>query len=193
MSEQPQNAAEQNEAIPPDHAPVESDELTALKAELENCQQQLGESRDQVLRAHAEMQNLRRRAEADVEKAHKFALEKFAGALLSVVDNLERGMEAARAENADLGSIVEGMELTYKGFIDTLERFQLTQINPVGEAFDPQWHEAISMVPGTAAPANSVLNVVQKGYALNGRVLRAAMVVVAKGEAPASSSVDTSA
>lgn len=163
-------------------APIPVDEVSELKSELESCQAELQEARDQVLRAHAEMQNLRRRTEADLEKAHKFALDKFAQALLPVVDNLERALEAAGAEGAELPALLEGVDLTYRSFIDTLAKFQLEQINPVGETFNPELHEAISAVPAPGAAPNSVLNVVQKGYALNGRVVRAALVVVARAE-----------
>lgn len=148
-------------------------EIAALKVELE-------QAREQALRAAAEMQNMRRRAEQDVEKAHKFALEKFVGDLVPVADNLERAIEAANAEGAELKSVVEGVELTLKSLLDALKRHKVEQLDPKGEPFDPQLHQAMTMVPQPEAEPNSVLDVFQKGYTLNGRLVRPAMVVVAK-------------
>lgn len=141
----------------------------------------LAEQRESVLRAQAEVQNMRRRCEADVEKAHKFALEKFSGELLPVLDNLERALRAIPdAQREQVRGLYEGVELTLKGFAETLARFQIRQVNPVGEPFDPQLHQAIAQVPNPSVAPNSVLEVMQKGYTLNGRVLRAAMVVVSR-------------
>lgn len=151
----------------------ENPEISALKAEL-------AQAREQTLRAAAEMQNMRRRAEQDVEKAHKFALEKFVGDLIPVADNLERAIDAANAAGADLASVVEGVELTLKALLDALKRHKVEQLNPKGEPFDPQVHQAMTMVPQPEAEPNSVLDVFQKGYTLNGRLVRPAMVVVAK-------------
>lgn len=133
---------------------------------------------DQLLRGQAEMQNVRRRAEKDVENARKYSLEKFAAELLPVVDNLDRALDNV-ADDADKG-LLEGVELTRKSLLDVLAKFNVEAINPVGEPFDPQVHEAISMVPNPDMEPNSVMDVFQKGYSLNGRVIRAAMVVVAK-------------
>lgn len=141
----------------------------------------LAEQRETVLRAHAEVQNVRRRAEADIEKAHKFALEKFSSALLPVLDNLERALNAVSEGQADqLKALKEGVELTLKGFIETLAKFNVVQIDPHGEPFDPTLHQAIAQVPNPSVAPNTVIEVMQKGYALNGRVIRAAMVVVSK-------------
>jgi molecular chaperone GrpE len=141
----------------------------------------LAEQRETVLRAQAEVQNMRRRCEGDVEKAHKFALEKFSGELLPVLDNLERALRAVPdAQREQVRGLYEGVELTLKGFVETLARFQIRQVNPVGEPFDPQLHQAIAQVPNPSVAPNSVLEVMQKGYTLNGRVLRAAMVVVSR-------------
>ncbi|MGC8121762.1 nucleotide exchange factor GrpE [Marinobacter sp. VGCF2001] len=157
-------------------------------SELEALQQKLQEHQEQALRAQAEMQNVRRRAEIDVEKAHKFALEKFVKELLPVADSLEKAVESTEGhENAGelVGSIREGVEMTLNLFMNSLKKFNVEQLNPVGEPFDPQHHEAMSMVPAPDAEPNSVVAVVQKGYQLNGRVVRPAMVVVAKAdEAP---------
>lgn len=152
---------------------AESSEIAALKDEL-------ALAKEQVLRAAAEAQNARRRAEQDVERAHKFALEKFVGDLLPVADNLERSVAAASAEGADIAVLIEGVELTLKSLIDALKRHQVVQIDPKGEPFDPNLHQAMTMVPQPEAEPNSVLDVFQKGYTLNGRLVRPAMVVVAK-------------
>lgn len=157
------------------------EEIAGLSAQVEALQQELADVRDQMLRAAAEAQNVRRRSEADVEKAHKFALEKFSRELLPVVDSLEKATEALGEVDE---SQKEGVEMTLRLFMGVLEKFQIHQVNPLGQTFDPQFHEAMSMVPNPSLPANSVLDVLQKGYTLNGRLLRPAMVVVATGGAP---------
>jgi molecular chaperone GrpE len=142
----------------------------------------LAEQRDMVLRAQAEVQNMRRRCEADVEKAHKFALEKFSAELLTVMDNLERALAAVPDPRDDkIRGLCEGVELTLKGFLEILNKFSIEQIDPTGQPFDPQLHQAMTMVPNPNMEPNTVMDVMQKGYTLNGRVLRPAMVVVSKG------------
>ncbi|WP_372965862.1 nucleotide exchange factor GrpE [Marinobacter sp.] len=156
----------------------EGSELEVLKAQLQEYQ-------DQALRAQAEMQNVRRRAEVDVEKAHKFALEKFVKELLPVADSLEKAVESTEGHESAgelVASIRQGVEMTLSLLLGSLKKFSVEQINPVGEPFDPQHHEAMSMVPAPDAEPNSVVAVVQKGYLLNGRVVRPAMVVVAKAD-----------
>jgi molecular chaperone GrpE len=141
----------------------------------------LAEQRDMVLRAQAEVQNMRRRCEADVEKAHKFALEKFSAELLTVMDNLERALAAVPdPENEQIKGLCEGVELTLKGFLEILNKYSIEQIDPTGQPFDPQLHQAMTMVPNPNMEPNTVMDVMQKGYTLNGRVLRPAMVVVSK-------------
>jgi molecular chaperone GrpE len=141
----------------------------------------LAEQRDTVLRAQAEIQNMRRRCEADIEKAHKFALEKFSAELMPVLDNLDRALGAVPdAQKEQVKALYEGVELTLKGFLETLAKFNIKQVNPHGEPFDPQVHQAIAQVPNPAVAPNTVIEVMQKGYTLHGRVLRAAMVVVSK-------------
>ncbi len=141
----------------------------------------LAEQRDSVLRAQAEVQNMRRRCEADVERAHKFALEKFSVELLSVMDNMERALQAvADPEDEKVKALCEGIELTQKEFLSILNKFEIEQINPEGEPFDPQVHEAMSMVENPDVEPNTVMTVVQKGYTLHGRVIRPAMVLVSK-------------
>ncbi len=159
-----------------------ADELAALKAEIETLKGQASEAKDQALRTAAEMQNLRRRTERDVETAHKFGQEKLINSLLPVLDNLDRALSSG--ENADgedaLKALIEGVELTRKSAFDALSKHSVEILDPVGEPFDPEYHEAMTMVPSETAEPNSVIDVLQKGYTLNGRLLRAAMVVVAK-------------
>jgi len=154
------------------------EEIASLSAQVEGLQQEIASARDQMLRATAEAQNVRRRTEADIEKAHKFALEKFSRELLPVVDSLEKATEAMAGADE---SQKEGVEMTLQLFLAAMEKFQIKQLNPLGQTFDPQYHEAMSMVPNPALPSNSVMDVLQKGYTLNNRLLRPAMVVVATG------------
>ena len=154
-----------------------------LRSELEVVQAEAAAALDQVLRAQAEIQNIRRRAERDVESASKYAIEKFSGALIPVIDNLERALSLMDTDNEQIRPLNEGIELTHRSFIDVLQRFGIEVLDPAGEPFDPACHEAISTVENDEVEPNTVLQVVQKGYLLNGRVLRAAMVLVAKPQA----------
>jgi molecular chaperone GrpE len=156
------------------------DSVEILQARIETLEQELTEAKDQTLRTQAEMQNIRRRAQADVEKAHKFALEKFSAELLPVIDNLERALETIPPNDASTKPIEEGISLTLKSFLDVIAKFNMTVIDPAGEPFDPQMHQAMSMIENKEVEPNTVLQVVQKGYSLNGRVIRAAMVMVSK-------------
>ncbi|MEH6649137.1 MAG: nucleotide exchange factor GrpE [Motiliproteus sp.] len=166
-----------------------------LEQELEQAQQALTEAADQVMRAQADAQNIRRRAEQDVSKARKFALEKFAEELIPVVDNLERGIESAQNDDADVKVIREGMELTLTSFITALKKFNVETVDPQNEPFDPQLHQAMTMVENDNVEPNTVLHVMQKGYQLNGRLVRPAMVMVSKGGAkkPTAPSIDEKA
>ncbi len=141
---------------------------------------QLVSAQENALRAAAEAQNIRRRAEQDIEKAHKFALEKFATDLLAVLDSLERGLEVSDPTDEKIRPMREGMELTYKLFLDTMKRFQVERVDPQGEPFNPEQHQAMAMEESIHAEPNSVLKVFQCGYMMNGRLLRPAMVVVSK-------------
>lgn len=140
----------------------------------------------EVLRLHADMQNIRRRAEQDVEKAHKFGQEKLISELLPVLDNLERALQATDSQSdagqsADpVSALRQGVELTLKSFLDCLRKFNVNVLDPVGAPFDPQFHQAMGMVESQTAEPGSVLAVMQKGYSLHGRVLRPAMVMVAR-------------
>lgn len=149
----------------------------ALQQALAAAEQQAVENRENHLRALAEIENVRRRAVRDVESAHRYGLEKFAAELLAVRDSLELGLEAG--EKADVRSLLAGKEATLKLLAKAFEKFNITEINPLGEPFDPQFHEAIAMQESDRAEPNSVLQVVQKGYQLNGRLLRPARVIVA--------------
>jgi molecular chaperone GrpE len=155
-------------------------DLDEAEVTLEHLQAELAAARDAALRAAAEAQNARRRAEQDVEKARKFALERFTGDLLPVVDNLERALETTSSDVVDAKAIVEGVELTLKGLLGVLEKNNIIQVNPLGEPFDPQLHQAMSIVENGDVEPNSVLFVMQKGYTLSGRLVRPAMVTVSK-------------
>ena len=143
-------------------------------------EEELVTARDDALRAQADAQNVIRRAEQDVEKARKFALERFTGELLPVVDNLERALEAASGDEEVVKPIAEGVELTLKSFLDALAKFHVEVVDPQGEPFDPNVHQAMSMVENNDVEPNSVIAVMQKGYILNGRLVRPAMVMVSK-------------
>ena len=143
-----------------------------LEAELEAA-------KDAALRAQADAMNVQRRAEHEVEKARKFALERFCGDLLSVVDNLERALESSGDEQGS-AALAEGVELTRKGFMDVLAKYGVEAVDPQGEPFDPETAQAMSMVEQPDVEPNSVVAVMQKGYLLNGRLLRPAMVMVSK-------------
>jgi molecular chaperone GrpE len=139
-----------------------------------------------VLRLHADMQNLRRRAEQDVEKAHKYGQERLVSELLPVMDNLERALQVAgEQENELLSALRQGVELTLKSFVGCLNKFNVQAVDPVGEPFDPQFHQAMGMQESTTAEPNTVIAVMQKGYTLNGRVLRPAMVMVSRAPSEA--------
>lgn len=149
-------------------------------SETEELQEQVSKASDQVLRIQAEMQNVRRRAERDVENAHKYALDKFTADLLPVVDNLERALSTIDAADEAQKAVNTGLELTLKTFIDVLSRFKIEVVDPTGQPFDADLHQAVSMVPNPELEPNTVMDVFQKGYTLNGRLVRPAMVVVSK-------------
>ena len=172
--ETPETAPEAAEAAP------EAGEEPTLEEVVAQLQDDLAGARDAALRAQADAQNVQRRAEQDVEKARKFALERFTNELLPVVDNLERALEAASGDDEAIKPIAEGVELTLKSFIDVLGKFNVEVVDPQGEPFDPNLHQAMSMVENPDVEPNSVIAVMQKGYTLNGRLVRPAMVMVSK-------------
>lgn len=158
------------------------EEVVDPEAALAAAEAKASESWDRYLRAAAELENVRKRAERDVEKAHKFALERFGKELLAVRDTLEMGLAAAD-ENATVESLLEGKNATLKLLASIMQQFGIEQLDPAGEPFDPELHEAISVQPSDDVEPGSVVTVVQKGYTLNGRLLRPAMVIVAADQA----------
>lgn len=179
MSEK--NSQERDESPSPEVAADErasGDALDALQSDLEAMEVKAKEHWDQFLRTQAELENLRKRAERDLENAHKYALEKFAGELLPVKDSLEMGLDAA--DNGGENKIREGTELTLRMLSQVLEKFGVQEVNPVGERFDPERHQAMSAQATEEYPPNTVVAVMQKGYLLNDRLLRPAMVMVSK-------------
>lgn len=151
-------------------------DVAALQKQLEQANAQVAVLQDTVLRTQADMENQRRRNDKQVEDAHKFAVQRFVEALLPVLDSLERGMQA----EGDINSIREGMQLTLKQFEDTLGRFKVEAIDPQGQPFNPELHQAVSTINSPNHSSDTVVNVFQKGYSLNGRVVRPAMVQVCK-------------
>jgi molecular chaperone GrpE len=147
---------------------------------IEKLQADLAEVQDAALRAAADAQNVKRRAEQDVEKARKFALDQFSKDLLPVIDNLERALEAAPSDNEAVKPIAEGVELTLKSFTEVMKKNRIEVVDPAGEPFDHELHQAISMVENPDVEPNTVIAVMQKGYTLNGRLMRPAMVMVSK-------------
>lgn len=178
-----------------DEKNLNSEEAGAANADARvlELEEQLAAAKDQSLRAAADLQNIRRRAEQDVEKAHKFALEKFAGDLLPIIDSLERGLELSNADDETIKPMREGIALTLKMFQDTLKRYNLEAIDPHGQPFNAEHHQAMAMQESAEVEPNSVLNVFQKGYLLNGRLLRPAMVVVSKAPSAAQPSINEKA
>ena len=156
-----------------------AEEMTPAEV-IAQLQDELVGAKDDVLRAQADAQNAARRAEQEVEKARKFALERFAGELLPVADNLERALEAASGDSEEVKAIAEGVELTLKSFMDVMGKFNVEVVDPNGEPFDPNLHQAMSMVENKDVEPNTVIAVMQKGYTLNGRLVRPAMVMVSK-------------
>jgi molecular chaperone GrpE len=181
-NEKPEPTAAEEAAEAAESAEEAVADIAEAEITLEHLQEELTAAKDAALRAQAEAQNARRRAEQEVEKARKFALERFAGALLPVVDNMERSIDAVAAVAVEeVKPIGEGVELTLKSLMEVLGQFNIEQINPAGEPFDPQLHQAMTMVPNPDLEPNTVMDVMQKGYTLSGRLIRPAMVVVSKG------------
>ena len=169
---------------------VEVDENVEQSAEISrdtddsaSLETQLEELKEALLRSQADVQNVRRRAERDIENAHKYAIEKFIKDLLAVLDSMERALELAATTDGFDMAMLEGTQMTHKLLLDTVSRHGVEAIDPVGERFDPQQHEAMSMVESEGQEPNTVTAVMQKGYKLEGRVIRAAMVVVTKPKA----------
>ena len=151
-----------------------------LEALLAEAKAEAEKHKDMALRVQADMENLRRRTRMDVESAHKFALEKFVNALIPAMDSMEMGMDAAEKEGATVESIKEGVEMTFKQLLDVLQDFDVSRVDPTGEKFDPQLHEAMTMIPSPDHESNTDVDTIQKGYTLNDRLVRAARVIVAQ-------------
>lgn len=185
INAQAEQAIETQKQVETQTEAVETDPLADAQARIAELEAYIADAdkreQDINLRAQAEIQNIRRRAEQDVEKAHKFALEKFSKELLNVVDNLERGLAALDNAVTDekTQALVDGVEMTHKEFVSTLAKFGVEAVGVVGEVFNPELHQAISMQPAEGIAANHISVVLQKGYTLQGRVIRPAMVMVA--------------
>lgn len=202
MSKEPhQDAAEQTGTVAEELQDLEQAQVGAETGDDTNTDQDISleqaleklaqaelaaqKAHDDLLRVQAEMQNLRRRTEQDIEKAHKYGQEKFSAELLSVMDNLERALDAASAhENEAVKAIYDGVDLTLKSFSDCFSKFNIEAVDPLGEPFDPALHQAMSMQENPDVEPNTIIAVMQKGYTLHGRVIRPAMVLVAKGSSP---------
>lgn len=156
--------------------------INELEVQLLESQKNECDWRDRLLRAKAEMENIRRRTELDIEKAHKFALEKFSVDLLPVLDNLERALELADKNNSDLASMIEGIELTLKSLHGVIYKYGIEIIDDINVPFNPDMHQAMSLIESTDQQPNHVVMVMQKGYRLNGRLLRPAMVTVSNSK-----------
>ena len=181
-AEQLQEAASSDARAEGDQLPLEHGELSAL---LEDARDKADEHWNQCLRLQADIENLRKRSERDLANAHKFALERFAQELLPVRDSLEMGIAAFTAENADPDKLSEGVALTLQMLTSALEKFAITEVNPQDERFDPDFHQAMTTQERADVEPNTVVTVVQKGYLLNDRLIRPAMVIVSR--APAAS------
>lgn len=194
MSETDQNhdvETEIDEVIESTESEAVNEEVT-LETQLADAQAKADDNWDQLVRAKAEMDNVRRRTERDLANAHKFALEKFAQELLPVIDSMEMGVATAQDESADVGKIREGMEMTLKMFETAVEKFGIKGVHPHGEAFNPEHHQAMTMMDSPEHEPNTIIDVMQKGYLLNERLVRPAMVVVSSANSGASSDTSSS-
>jgi molecular chaperone GrpE len=168
------------EDVVPEAAQAQDETGETMEQQLAKAQVTIKDYWDQMMRLRAEIENNRKRAERDVENAHKYAVKNFVENLLPVIDSMEMGQTAAATDNATLESIREGSALTAEMFVQALEKNGLEQIDPLGEKFDPEKHQAISMIDADNAESNIVIEVMQKGFSLNDRLVRPAMVVVAR-------------
>jgi molecular chaperone GrpE len=175
------NEQTRNEPTAPHEADAApADDVESLRAQLAEAEAKAAENWDKALRASAELENVRRRVEREAAMAQKYALERVLGELVTVLDSLELGLKAVAGEDEETRKHLEGLQLTHRQFWATLERYGVSVIDPQGQPFNPELHEAVSMLESSEAAPNHVLSVMQKGYRLHERLLRPAMVVVAK-------------
>ncbi len=191
MADEEQTLNTESSTEPPAAQTQDVPAAPEAESEVNVLREQLVAAEDRALRVQAEAQNMIRRAERDVENARKFALERCVGALLPVIDNLERALAAMGEPTEATRALLEGVQLTHRSFLDVMQKFDVAVVDPAGEGFNPELHEAMSMVEAPGATPNSVVAVMQKGYTLNGRLVRPAMVVVAR--TASASHVDTTA
>lgn len=177
MSDTPGTPAPENSEWGGDDA---APDLATLSARLAEAESKAAAARDGQLRAIADMENVRKRAEREIANASKYSSEKLLSGLLGVADSLDLGLAAATKPEAQIAALIEGMQLTQKQLTALLEKHGVKSVDPQGQPFDPEAHEAVTMLPSAAVPPNHVLEVMQKGYRLHERLLRPAMVVVAK-------------
>jgi molecular chaperone GrpE len=191
-AEQTQEPAESpnKENTEPKLSKKEQKTVDRLQKELEETKTKADENWNEYLRACAELENTKRRMQRDIENAHKYSVEKFILELLPVKDSLELGLDASKEQNGNIEKLVEGTELTLKMFNDAVGKFGVEVLDPIDQPFDPEFHQAMSMQESHLKPANTVLAVMQKGYTLNGRLVRPAMVVVSKGSAKSNNADD---
>ncbi len=184
MSETEQNQDVEAEIEASSTESTETEEMTveSLQAKLAEVQEKADDNFDQLMRARAEMENIHRRSERELANAHKYALEKFAVELLPVIDSMEMGVAAAMDENADVSKLREGTEMTLKMFETAIEKFGIKSVHPHGEAFNPEHHQAMTMIDSPEHKPNTIIDVMQKGYLLNERLVRPAMVVVSSAK-----------
>ncbi len=167
---------EENDATIKEEGNIDEDWFSKI----DNLKEEKSQAEEKLIRSHAEIQNLRKRHQKELENAHKYSVEKFATELLAVIDSLEMGLVAANQEEVDVDKIKEGSELTLKMFTTMFEKFDIEAVNPEGEKFDADLHQAISMQPTEGVEPNIVVGVMQKGYKIADRLLRPAMVMVSK-------------
>ena len=173
-------ASKKEEANNNDNSSKNDKATEELEEKLKKAEEKASQNWDEVLRARADLDNTRKRLERDVENAHKYAVEKFMQELLPVIDSLEMGLAAANQQDADINKVKEGTELTLKMFADCVNKFGIQSIDPKGEKFNPEFHQAMSIQETPDHKPDTVMAVMQKGYLLNGRLVRPAMVVVSK-------------
>ncbi len=188
QKERPEEVELQGEVLQGDvmEASIEQELDEAVEIEqdlgrlLEEAKSKADENWDQLMRARAELDNVRRRQKKELENAHKYSIEKFVRELLPIKDSLELGLTAAQNESADVASLLQGTEMTLDLFAAAMDKFEIVEVNPEGQPFDPEFHQAMSMVPSPDVEPNTVITVIQKGYTLKGRLVRPAMVMVAQ-------------